>query len=240
MALDTVTIIPGTETPLGIGITGAIKCLVRLPDGSMKSAIVKNMSPQAVAAEAFCALLLRGWGLSVPEPAIVSSPLAFASMDVGYPNMMQKIGWNDSFSPSIKAALERACAELVSTFPETPLALAADEAIENRDRNLGNILWDGTNVSWIDHERSLGVTPLPDANKLANMALMSSNTATVQHAAVSIARTLNAESIKAAGNEGAAFPDSAAFAMRVADNLQQLAEAVLARFPQPPGLFSVR
>jgi hypothetical protein len=240
MGLQVVTIVSGTETPVGDGITGPIRCLVRLPDQSVRPAIVKTLSPQGVTAEVFCALLLRGWGLSVPEPAIIASPLAFASMDVTYPNLNQRIGWSALLPPAVQAALEARAATLVAQFAETPQALAADEAICNRDRNLGNILWDGQNVAWIDHERSLGVVPMQDLNKLALMAQSSTNAQNVLSAAVAFAMTLAPQVVKDAEAECSPHVDAAAFVISVNTKLRGLAAAVLGRFPQPPGgLFQV-
>jgi hypothetical protein len=187
-----------------------------------------------VAAEAFCALLLRGWGLSVPEPALVNSPLAFASMDTSYPNMKQQIGWSDNLPPAVQSVLAKRGAELVSQFTETPLAVAADEAIENRDRHLGNILWDGANVAWIDHERTLGVVPMTDANKLAVLATMSANAQNVQKTAAAIALTLAPSCVLDARIAAANFVQSEAFADRVSAKLSTLSAAVLKRFPQAP------
>jgi hypothetical protein len=238
MPVPTVTIVSGTESPLSEGVTGPFRCLVRLPDDDVRAAVVKKLTAQGVAAEVFCALLLKGWGLSVPEPAIVSSPLAFASMDVGYPNMKQRIGWSETLQPDVKEMLVRRGAELVSGFAETPLALVADEAIDNRDRNLGNILWDGQNVAWIDHERALGIVPMPDMNKLARMAITSTKMETIQRTAVSIALGLSAKCISDVEQEIGQTVDSAMFASVVSMRLQRLAEAILKRFPPIPGLFS--
>lgn len=202
----------------------------------MRRAIVKNLSPQGVAAEVFCALLLRAWGLTVPEPAIVASPMAFASMDTGYPNMKQRIGWSDSLPAAVSSALQARGAELVSHFSETPLALAVDEAIENRDRNLGNILWDGENVAWVDHERALGVIPMQDTNILAVMAQMSSNAENVRSAAVAISLTLAQTAVKQAEAECSGHVDAIAFVTAVSTKLKGLAQAVLNRFPTPPDL----
>ncbi|EQD46718.1 hypothetical protein B1A_14499 [mine drainage metagenome] len=173
MAIQTVAIVPGTEIPIGEGINRPFRCIVRFPDQSIRAAVVKVLEAQSVAAEAFCACLLRGWGLSVPEPAIVGGPpLAFASVDIGYPNLKQRIGWTEGMPPVLQQRLIAEGARIVAGLPDTPRALAADEAIDNRDRHLGNILWDGFNVSWIDHDRALGVVPAADANRLAQFAVM--------------------------------------------------------------------
>lgn len=238
MSIPLVTIVPGTEQPAGDGINQPLRAVIRFPDQSVRSGFVKQMAPVSVAAETFCALLLRGWGLNVPEPAIVATPFAFVSIDAGYPNLKQRIGWSDTLPPQVKALLEQHGARLVAGFSETPLALAADEAIDNRDRNFGNILWDGNNVAWIDHERALGVVPQADGNKLALMAIMSGDPNGVQRSAIGISLALGAQAVADAQRECNVMPEVAAFAKSITERLPGLAQRVLARFPQPADLLN--
>ena len=243
MVLHTVNLVPGTETPVGEGINRPSRCVVRFPDLSTRAAILKRLTPQGVAAEVFCALLLRGWGLSVPEPAIVNgvsgASIAFGSIDAGYPNLKQTIGWSDSLSDPVKNILIDRGSRLVSGFTETPKALVADEAIDNRDRNLGNILWDGTNVAWIDHERALGLSSDSDANKLAVMSIMSGNHMPIQRAAVAISLALGSQAIiDASAACGCSLSDTTGFVTHVSTRLPALAARVLDRFPQPTSLFN--
>jgi len=238
MVIPVVEIVEGTETPVGVGVNAAVRAIVRYPDATIRAGIVKAMAPASVAAEVFCALVLRGWGLSVPDAAIVASPFAFVSIDVGYPNLKQRIGFVSGLPPAVQLALESWGAKLVSEFAETPLALAADEAIENRDRNFGNILWDGSNVAWIDHERALGVVTQPDQNKLAQMTVVAGNHDQVQRAAVALALTLVPQVVATASAECGHLPETAQFVANVSARLSHLANLVLARFPQPPGLFN--
>jgi hypothetical protein len=239
MALPIVNLIPGTEVPIGEGVTAPVRCLVRFADHSCRAAVLKRMASPSVAAEAFCALLLRSWGLAVPEPAIVDgNPLAFASIDSGYPNLKQRIGWSDALPESAKAALATYGAKLVAGFGETPLALAADEAIDNRDRNLGNILWDGSNVAWIDHERAFGLGGDSDANKLAIMAVMSGDHVGIQKAAIALSLTLGTQAISESLLECASLGEATGFASFVSSRLASLASRVLNRFPQPADLLN--
>jgi hypothetical protein len=236
MPIPLVTVVSGTETPVGDGVNRPVRAIIRYADQTVRSAIVKQMAPECVAAEAFCALLLRGWGLMVPEPAIVAAPFAFVSIDVGYPNLKQRIGWSDGLPSQVRALLEQHGSKLVAGFSDTPRALAADEAIDNRDRNLGNILWDGSSVAWIDHERALGIVPQADVNKLAIMAILSGNHLGIQQSAVGIALSLGAQAILDAGNECGTMPEVAAFAASVTAGLAGLAKRVLDRFPHPADL----
>lgn len=239
MELPVVEIIAGTETPVGTGLTGAQRGLVRFPDGTVKAAIVKRMDTRAIAAECFCSLLLRRWGLNVPEPAIAGSPpVAFACIDVTYPNLLQRIGWSTSLPPQVREVLQYAAARLVASFAQTPLALAADEAIKNLDRNLGNILWNGSEVAWIDHERALGVSaePMVDMNKLAGLAVMSGEHDRIAAAAVTASFTLSAGAVDEAERICSAHADTTGFSNVVSERLQHLGNAVLARFPSPRDL----
>lgn len=241
MSVAVVTVVGGTETLVGDGANRPVRCLVRFPDQTMRAAIVKYLSPQGVAAEVFCALLLRGWELRVPEPAVVvGAEIAFASLDTGYPNLKQRIGWSDNLPDPIKTLLRQEGARLVAGFTQTPRALSLDEAISNRDRNLGNILWDGSNVEWIDHERALGLEPDEDRNKLVDMVLFADpDYAKVQRAAVAVALTLSRDVITSAARECIDL-DVAAFSTLVAERLGGLADHVLRRFPQPTDLFCQR
>ncbi len=203
MTVPIVAIIEGSERAVGEGVNRPIRCLVRLPDNTLRAAVVKRINPEGVAAEVFCALLLRAWGLGVPEPAIVQADqIAFASIDSGFPNLKQRIGWQDHLPAPLKNALAMHGARIVAGFEDTPRALAVDEAIANRDRNLGNILWDGQNVAWIDHERALGLGSDPDENKLAAMVVAANvELDKIQMAAVSISMSLGAQAIADARSE---------------------------------------
>lgn len=238
MSIENVTVVPGTETPLGDGVNQPVRCLVRFSDQSVRAAIVKRLTAQGVAAEAFCALLLRGWGLSVPIPAIVVGEIAFASLEVSYPNLKQRIGWSESLPYAVKHALAIQGAQLVAGLADTPRALSADEAIDNRDRNLGNILWDGSDAAWIDHERAFGLGPEQDGNKLATMIVSSGvDYAGVQTAAVAVSLSLGAHAISEAVSDCGVL-DVGNFAAQVTARLGPLASRVLQRFPQPADLLN--
>lgn len=237
MAIELVSVIEGSETPVGDGINAPIRALVRFDNNSIQRAVVKTLPPANLAAELFCAVLLRGWGLAVPEVAIVrGDPARFASLDAGYPSLKQRIGWSESLPPAVRQILELHGAQLVSDFADTPRALAADEAISNKDRNLGNILWDGAAVNWIDHERVLNLHELPDRNLLAEMATVTGNAKRLQEAAVAIALTLGQHAVDSALHECASLNESNGFADQIGKKLAPLATLVLKRFPQPDDL----
>ena len=85
--------IAGTETPSGDGLSGALRCTIVLPDGTRRAAILKRGPVSEIAAEAFAALVLRALGLPAPEPFFVNEKTgpSFASSDVGYPNLKQRL-----------------------------------------------------------------------------------------------------------------------------------------------------
>lgn len=239
MIIRTVQIVSGTETPVGEGINQPIKALVRLGDDQILSAIIKVLDPRGFSAEIFCSILCRAWGLDVPEIAIVKDKnFTVASIDVGYPNLKQKIGWSDSLPPSVQAILERQGALLVSSFSSTPKALAIDEAINNRDRNFGNILWDGSNVSWIDHERALGCSSMDDLNKLVMMSILSGKDLAVQQAAVAISMTLTADVVTDVANELINDGHTTDFQTFILERLPKLTAMIIDRFPPPQDLLT--
>jgi hypothetical protein len=242
MQIKTAKVITGSETPAGDGITGAIRCILLLSDNTKRSAIVKRGPIGQIAAEAFSALLLREWGLFVPEPFLIddSGEVAFASADVGYPNLKQPLGLDGlPEGPARDAAIQVAMA-LACSLPSTPLATACDEAIDNRDRNLGNILWDGDTEAWIDHAFALGQgTPMPDLNKLCEMAISIGVEERLQRGAIAHALLLERETPQKAelvlSEISFEHHDHAAY---VAKRLSSIGNRLVARFPRSADLVS--
>jgi len=236
MELEVATVIPGTETPTGDGTTGAVRCVLVTPSGGRRAAILKRGSVGHVAAEAFSSLVLRAWGLTVPDPYLIQEPggLAFASADIGYPNLKQHLGLNALPAGAARDAAIEAARLLVGGFPSTGLAAACDEAIDNRDRNLGNILWDGNTEAWIDHAFAVGQgTHMLDANKLCVMAVGTPLQDRVARAAVGQSLTLD-QSAPTAAEQGLQAFDALkglGFASYVAARLTNVATRLIARFP---------
>lgn len=242
MQLQIATVIPGSESPAGDGITGAMRCVIVLPDGTRRAAVLKRAPAGEVAAEAFAALVLSAWGLPVPEPFLIDEPAgpAFASSDVGYPNLKKRLGLESlPPGPARDAALAIAV-RLAVQLPTTPLAVVADEAIDNRDRNLGNILWDGQTEAWIDHAQSLGehAAGTPDQNKLCGMAEMASDHDRVSRAAVGQSLAINSAPLVSANDAMPSSLQGKDYAAYVAARLTNLAARVLDRFPKPADLLT--
>ena len=232
------TVVSGSETKVGIGVSGALRCALRV-EGSIISAILKRGNSAEILAESFSAILLRGWGLPVPTPYLVneSEGIAFASAEQSYPNLSQKIGL-DEIPPGSAAATaaSRLAHKLVSQLPTAPLAIVADEAIANPDRNLGNILWDGVDEQWIDHAYAFATCPVP--NKLTEMITDSGAHEAIRSAAIAHWLSVDRNSV---GKACQAIPEelnAGNHAQFVSKQLSTLGNRILARFPQPDDLLT--
>lgn len=238
MGIQWAEVIAGTERPLQVGTTGAASCTLRV-NGRPVAGIIKRVSRQEVIAEAFSALLLRGWGLPVPDPYLVNEDgvLAYASGQSRYPNLMQRLGVDalPKNTPEWEAATHVA-ALVATSIINAPLAAAADEAIDNRDRNLGNILWDGQNDAWIDHAGAFEAQAHPDRNKLCSMADAAGATETFQQSALAQSLAMDRSVPAAACELAAGMLDAQHHATFVAKRLETLADRVLCRFPKPKDL----
>ena len=122
MKIELATVVPGTETPAGVGQSSAVRCVLALMDGTRRAAILKRLDEPAVLAEASCALLLNGWGLTVPQPYLVeeNNKLVFASADATYPSLKQRLSIGDVPDGPLRDALVQAARHLVAGSPETP------------------------------------------------------------------------------------------------------------------------
>lgn len=239
MAIRNGTIVEGSESPVGDGLSGANRALIRLDGGRLVKVVTKQLDERGCAAEVYCSLLCKEWGLEVPEIAIVLNRThTIASLDDGYPSLKQRIGWSNDLPSNIQQVLVDYGFRLVCSFAETPKALAVDEAINNRDRNLGNILWDGTSVSWIDHERSLGFDQSQDVNLLAAMASSTGNTDKIRAAAVAISLALAKEAIDATQGKLISSSFITEFSDFVSERHKTLTAKILDRFPKPTDLLN--
>ena len=240
MQLDIATLVPGTETPAGDGISGALRCVLRLPDGSRCAAVLKRADLAEVVAEAFGALLLQAWGLPVPTPYLIdeAGTIGFASADTGYPNLKQRLGLASMSEGAARDAAVRVAMALATSLPSAPLAAACDEAIDNSDRNLGNILWDGDDEAWIDHALAFGRDGR-DINMLCLMVLGTPSEESFSRATIAQSLALDRDSPERVERLVAASvlgdPNLAGF---VSGRLVELARRLSDRFPRPPDLLS--
>lgn len=238
MKLRRATLIPDTEVPLDDGATipPPVRAQVRV-DGVAMAAIVKRVPPRELAAECLCALLLPAWGVPVPEPLVVEDGefLCFGSLEKAYPSLKKRFALHGDLPKPLQAKRALMAGAIIAEWDETPLVIAADEAIRNYDRNLGNILWDGDARAYIDHAKALGVDAGPGINKLAGIMHTLGLAARMEPAAVSACFTLAAtavtEAISALPAEWVECRD--AFEGFILGRLPSLANQVIACFPKP-------
>lgn len=242
MQIGVARVLAGTETPAGDGVTGALRCVLVFSEGGRRSAVLKRGPVEQVAAEAFCGVLLRAWGLPVPEPVLVEDQggLSFASIDAGYPNLKKRLSVPDRVEGPVAELLARIACDVAATLKSTPLAVACDEAIDNRDRNLGNILWDGQHEVWIDHAFAVGVGKhMEDVNKLCLMVQGTPQEDGVRRGAVANSFVMSKEEPdRAALTVGERGVDGSTMAALVAARLSTLATKLLARLPGPNDLLT--
>lgn len=241
MQIERATLILGTEQSIGEGNSKPFRAQVRLSTGGISTVICKRLEKHKIAAECFAALVLRAWGIATPAPCLVLSgdEFLYGSQDAAYPNLKQRLGWSDALPEQYKNTLIAAAATLIASWPQTGAVVAADEAIQNVDRHIGQVLWDGGEPVWVDHDQSLGLADsnLPDLNKLALLLGSFGLHSQVQKSAVSYALMLPGNELLEAA-ESASEAGVYQFAEFVANRLPALASQVVARFPQPNDLFA--
>lgn len=204
-------------------------------DGELHGAIIKRIPEACVAAECFCGQLLRAWGLPVPEPIVVmdGEVKIFASLEAVYPSLKKNIGWHVDLPPQQRQVIERIGAAIACSLPDAARLLAADEAISNADRNLGNILWDGTEHAYIDHERTLGLVA-HNHNLMAVFASLSGMEAELEQGAIAAALSLPNDVLETLAESD--LIDAAPLVEYVKMRLPGLGMRILARFPKPKDL----
>ncbi len=235
MKLRTATlIVKGAK--IGEGITEPCRAVVRV-DGADIAVILKELSMPAVAAECFAALLLREWGLNVPEPVLVdmSGVLAFGSVELIYPSLHQKVQY-ELIPDELKQQVLAHMATIIGQWKQTPLAIAVDEVIGNKDRNIGNLLWDGGEPYFIDHERCFDLVNLPDMNKLVELLKKGNfDVTSILQAAVTAAQALTLGVMQEA-EVASAHLDTSGYSDYIKSRMPNLVMLVLNRFPQPQDL----
>lgn len=235
MKLHHAVLVPDTLRPANIGTRGAQIGLVMI-NGQSTRAYLKKLPEANLAAECFSALLMYEWGLDVPEPIIVDvdGDKWFGSIDQVYPNVRNRFSITKDLPPDVQERLIRLVAKIVCSHKKTPLALAADEAISNHDRNIENMLWDGgDSLIWIDHERCFNLDDgMDDINKLAQLAEFADMIEQVQQGAISSALTM-ARHVADEVMAKVPFADAEAFATHVNNKMGPLGNRIVDRFPAP-------
>lgn len=187
----------------------------------------------------FCSLLLREWGLNVPEPVLVdmNGVLAFGSVELTYPSLHQKFQY-ELIPDELKQQVLAHMATIIGKWKQTPLAIAVDEVIGNKDRNIGNLLWDGGEPYFIDHERCFDLVNLPDMNKLVELLKKGNfDVTSILQAAVTAAQALTLGVMQEA-EVASAHLDTSGYSDYIKSRMPNLVMLVLNRFPQPQDLLS--
>lgn len=241
MEVATACLVAGSETPVGDGINGAVRCVLKMSDGYLRAAVLKRVPIDELAAEMFAAVLLRAWSLPVPDSFVVIDGvnLSFGSADDSYPSLKQRLCLTALPSGPAKLAAIAQAAKLATSLPSAPLAAACDEAIENKDRNLGNILWDGTSEVWIDHGLSLGRDQdRPDDNKLCSM-VSGEEQERFCRSAVAQAMIFDRSAPSSVDAVLTLSPvGTCGYASFVANRLTTIGNRLVSRFPHAPDLLS--
>lgn len=242
--ISVATIIKGTECSAGDGITGAQRCVILLPNRTQRLAILKRGPIGQIAAECFCALLLKAWGLNVPEAFIVldNNEISFASSDLLYPNLKQRFQLGHINNDAVKKVILDKIFNLIGSFKSTPLAMTIDEAIDNRDRNVGNILWDGESEAWIDHAFSLGEgekVNMQDSNILAEIINHIDESKSIYKSAIAQSLLLTESAIYETTNALKQYVNTEEAAKFVTNRMKTIRHRIANRFSNGPDLFSL-
>lgn len=146
-------------TPFSVGnINDTFRGLIRLPDGSDKAAILKDLNPKELANEVLAAAVGIAIGMPIPPPYIALATfdrlatskgpeieggrLVFASVDVKTPPVVML--YNGGLGPAV---LQR-----LAQWPHVGKLYGFDALVANIDRHAGNLLFSGRDEVWlIDH-----------------------------------------------------------------------------------------
>lgn len=152
-----------------------------------KSAYLKIYNPEVLTIELFASKLAEELELPTPESMLVTcygkdiinlplkfkpSPeqqyVAFATTKLQAPSLKQLASPNQMYNSTLAKLFFN---NFIERCQNVPYIAAFDEFIANRDRNIGNFLWDGDEIFYlIDHDQSMNVR-LFNSNKLLGLLL---------------------------------------------------------------------
>lgn len=147
-------LLPGFR-PIGQGINDAVRGFADLGTGRDDPVVAKFLQVEEILAEAFCSYLCRLSGMKSPEPLILrcqsTNRDVFATIDLEHPNFAHYLDLTDP-------RWEAECCRRILAWPGATATIAFDEWVNNRDRNIQNLVWLGVDdYALIDHGKSLGV-----------------------------------------------------------------------------------
>jgi hypothetical protein len=163
-SIELAVVEPGAKPFTAGNVNDTYKGLVRTGT-DLHAAIIKDLDSKQLANELIVAALAKDLNLPVPDCYLAVVPtgrlnatkgpslatgerLTFASVDVGVPNLVQRI----SGDPTIEAAIY----DELKKWADLGRLYALDTWIANIDRHGGNLLTDGAGEFWlIDHGHSL-------------------------------------------------------------------------------------
>ncbi|WP_392565831.1 hypothetical protein RHO15_09725 [Utexia brackfieldae] len=151
---------------IGDGINCAFKCIAYC-DKEEYSVIAKYLSDVEILKEIICSVLGRTINLPIPEPILLldkDNKFCFGSIDVGYPNLFHCLNTEDPFYIEFHS--------VIKNWSDLESATFFDEFIINPDRHSGNLLYNGKDITMIDHGFSMQLNVVtPDYNKEWNNIL---------------------------------------------------------------------
>lgn len=163
--------------PAGNGIYGAQTVKIAFHDSRFEvSAYAKRLADLDFLVELMAALMGIEMGLPIPEPVAAvgeDNQVWFASVDMKFPDLSRFLFVHNNQIPNTPQNSE--IFRRLANWPAIQHAIGFDEWIANNDRNIGNILFDGSDRFYlIDHNLAMRPSFAPDAaieNALLNTKL---------------------------------------------------------------------
>ncbi|HIQ36210.1 MAG TPA: hypothetical protein EYH52_16575 [Acinetobacter venetianus] len=131
------------------------KGFIATNNGEVEAYIKECRNPNVIIAELITALIGRVYGLPIPRPIIVK--VEPNHPDIVVAETMYFFGSESEEYPNFERFLRdySASDQLILDYKDLHKIIAFDELLANPDRNNGNILYDGENFKFIDHEYCL-------------------------------------------------------------------------------------
>lgn len=143
--------------------------------GEVPAYIKQCRNPEGLCIEIISSLLGLSFGLPIPKPIIVLVEPNHPQIAVGTPTYL--FGSQMYEMPSFERFLAESdlTDDCILEYPDLSSIIAFDELIANPDRNNSNILYDGDNYRFIDHEKAfhskqLPQTPINEVQKIGNIS----------------------------------------------------------------------
>jgi hypothetical protein len=163
--------------PAGNGIFGTQRVKLAFRDIRYEvDAYAKRLTDLEFLVELMAALMGKEIGLPIPEPVVALSEtdeVWFASVDMKFPDLSRHLFIDNNQIPNTPQNTE--IFYRLANWPAIQHAIEFDEWIANKDRNIGNVLFDGKDQFYlIDHNLAMQppFTPeTPIENALLNVKL---------------------------------------------------------------------